>query len=405
MNPISKLLPVLKSKRIIALTSMVALIFSIGFIILETTKAELQFTHNGETETLITRANTVEGLLEELEIDVSEHDNLSHSMNAEIESDMHVVYKEAKEVTVAVDGEVASYYTTQDTVEQFLSDIELEVADHDVLNVDLTEKIVEQLAIELDRAVQVMVLDANEEDELWTTEGTVADLLEAQAIELNELDRVEPELDTLITKELIVSITRVEEVTDIIEEVVDYSTVRRNDSSIEQGQEEVITDGVDGLIEKQYRVTIENGEEVKRELISEQVKQESEQRVVAVGTKVIQQTVSRSSSASASSSSNTSSSSRTLSMEATAYNWDCGSCDGRGLTATGYDLKANPNGVVAVDPSVIPLGTRLYIEGYGYAVARDTGGAVTGNKIDLHMSSIGEARNFGRKTVTVEILD
>src|SRR5699024_10057659 len=128
-----------------------------------------------------------------------------------------------------------------------------------------------------------------------------------------------------------------------------------------------------------------NGEEVDRELISEEVKRESEQRVVAVGTKEIKQLVARggdtssqstptnsssnsssssssssssNSSSSSSSSSNSSSNSKSLTMTATAYNWDCSSCDGRGLTSTGYDLKANPDGVIAVDPSVIPLGTK-----------------------------------------------
>jgi len=96
---------------------------------------------------------------------------------------------------------------------------------------------------------------------------------------------------------------------------------------------------------------------------------------------------------------------KTITMEATAYNWDCATCDGRGLTATGYNLKANPDGVIAVDPRVIPLGTKVYVEGYGYAVARDTGGAIKGNRIDVHMRSISAARQFGRKTVKVTIIE
>ncbi len=92
-------------------------------------------------------------------------------------------------------------------------------------------------------------------------------------------------------------------------------------------------------------------------------------------------------------------------MHATAYNWDCPSCDGRGLTSTGYDLKANPNGVVAVDPSVIPLGTKVWVEGYGYAVARDTGGSIKGNRIDVHMPTQKQAMSFGSKRVKVKILE
>ena len=62
-------------------------------------------------------------------------------------------------------------------------------------------------------------------------------------------------------------------------------------------------------------------------------------------------------------------------------------------------------GLVAVDTRVIPFGTRLYIEGYGFAVADDTGGAIRGNKIDLAMDTLSEAYQFGRRTVVVHILE
>jgi len=63
------------------------------------------------------------------------------------------------------------------------------------------------------------------------------------------------------------------------------------------------------------------------------------------------------------------------------------------------------HGIVAVDPTVIPLGTRLYVEGYGFALAADTGSAIRGYKIDLFMEYIGDARQFGRRDVTVFILE
>lgn len=94
----------------------------------------------------------------------------------------------------------------------------------------------------------------------------------------------------------------------------------------------------------------------------------------------------------------------TFEMEATAYTAYCEGCSG--VTATGIDLRENPNQkVVAVDPSVIPLGSRVHVEGYGEAVAGDTGGAIQGHKVDLHMATKEEAINFGRQTVTVTALD
>ncbi|HEY4553567.1 MAG TPA: LysM peptidoglycan-binding domain-containing protein [Bacillaceae bacterium] len=93
-----------------------------------------------------------------------------------------------------------------------------------------------------------------------------------------------------------------------------------------------------------------------------------------------------------------------ITVTATAYTASCEGCSG--ITATGLNLKANPNlKVISVDPSVIPLGSKVYVEGYGYAVAGDTGGAIKGNKIDIFIPSKQDAINYGVKTVKVTILD
>ncbi|MCI6158693.1 MAG: 3D domain-containing protein [Selenomonadaceae bacterium] len=88
------------------------------------------------------------------------------------------------------------------------------------------------------------------------------------------------------------------------------------------------------------------------------------------------------------------------SMEATAYLPSDGG--GSGITATGLPAQ---RGVVAVDPNVIPLGSRVYIPGYGEAIAADTGGAIVGNRIDVCMESYGEAMEFGRREVEVYLLN
>ena len=88
-----------------------------------------------------------------------------------------------------------------------------------------------------------------------------------------------------------------------------------------------------------------------------------------------------------------------MAMEATAYLPTDG--NGAGITAMGIPAT---HGVAAVDPSVIPLGSRIYVPGYGEAIAADTGGAIYGYKIDLCMESYEEAMNFGRRTITVYVL-
>lgn len=90
---------------------------------------------------------------------------------------------------------------------------------------------------------------------------------------------------------------------------------------------------------------------------------------------------------------------RSIVMEATAYT--ANDPGNSGYTASGHRLQ---HGMVSVDPNVIPLGTKLYIEGYGYAVADDTGGAIVGNRIDLAMDTTSEAYDFGRRDVVVHVL-
>lgn len=91
---------------------------------------------------------------------------------------------------------------------------------------------------------------------------------------------------------------------------------------------------------------------------------------------------------------------KTLTMESTAYY-------GHGITASGLKPVRNPDGIstIAVDPDVIPLGTKVYVSGYGLAIAADTGGAIKGNIIDVFLNTHEECISWGRRQVTVQILE
>lgn len=91
-------------------------------------------------------------------------------------------------------------------------------------------------------------------------------------------------------------------------------------------------------------------------------------------------------------------------VNSTAYTAYCAGCSG--ITKTGINLRSNPHlKVIAVDPRVIPLGTKVYVEGYGYAIAGDTGSAIKGNKIDVFFPTKSQAYNWGRKKVKIKILN
>lgn len=95
---------------------------------------------------------------------------------------------------------------------------------------------------------------------------------------------------------------------------------------------------------------------------------------------------------------------KSINVVATAYTAYCNGCSG--ITSAGIDLRSNPNQkVIAVDPNIIPLGTKVYVPGYGVAIAGDTGGAIKGNRIDIFIPDLSKAYQFGRQTLTIKVLD
>ncbi|WP_391117793.1 3D domain-containing protein [Psychrobacillus sp. L3] len=93
-----------------------------------------------------------------------------------------------------------------------------------------------------------------------------------------------------------------------------------------------------------------------------------------------------------------------MTVIATAYTAYCNGCSG--TTAYGIDLRANPDQkVIAVDPRIIPLGTKVWVEGYGEAIAGDTGGAIKGNKIDVFIPSYDSAMQWGVKKVKIKVIN
>ncbi|TLS34933.1 peptidoglycan-binding protein [Pseudalkalibacillus caeni] len=136
-----------------------------------------------------------------------------------------------------------------------------------------------------------------------------------------------------------------------------------------------------------------NGKETKNVTVSAEPKAKTVSTTTN-STSTEKQTVSRSSAESG----------KEFNVEATAYTANCTGCSG--ITATGINLKSNPDAkVIAVDPDVIPLGSKVYVEGYGYAIAGDTGGAINGNRIDIFIPNKQDALDFGRRTVKVKVLN
>lgn len=376
------------------LISLVASAFLLVLLAFEGTKVTVHLNLDGDQSSIRTHSSTVGSVLAEAGIEVNEHDVVNYALNANIENNMKIEWRPAKKVFLSVNGKEEEVWTIEKTVNELIKTKNISVSEHDRIVPGLEQKITDNMAIAIDKAIPVTLTVAGKQENVWTTSTTVADFLRQQNIKLNKLDKVQPDLDKILTKDMAVNVVRVEKVTDVVEEPLEYATVTRKDPNLAAGSKKVIEPGQKGLVKKHYTVTLENGKEVSRELINTETVKESKDRIVAMGTKQLDVTVSRGKSEAA----------KEMYMVASAYTAYCNGCTG--VTSTGINLRNNPSAkVVAVDPDVIPLGTKIWVEGYGYAIAGDTGSAIKGERIDLFIADSKAAKKFGKKKVRVKILE
>lgn len=302
-----------------------------------------------------------------------------------------------KHITIIVDGEKEAFITYKGTVKDVLSEKGIEVDSKDKVQPGLDEKISSRDVIDIKRAVEVEMVVANKTIVIKTAEKTIKDMIEAESeglkaegIEFNEeLDEVTPSLDTEVSDNLIIQLVKVEITNEVDTEDINYETVVQKDENLDINTEDVRQAGKVGQKEITYKVIKKDGKEVSREVVQSKVIKEPVNEIIAQGTRRVF-------------------ASRDGNMEykdliyceSTAYAGDA-------ITATGSVPRYNPGGVstIAVDPRVIPLGSLVYVEGYGKAIASDTGGLIKGKIIDVFLNSEKECKSWGRKyNVPVYIL-
>lgn len=318
-----------------------------------------------------------------------------------------IFYAMSKQVSIIDESGAYQVNTFAATVEELFEECGVTLAEGDETSLPLTAAVDDRAKIEIARAKPVTLQNGDEVIETLTTAKTVAEFLEDVGVEVGG-GILSVAYDTPVTKGMQIGILRRWEDTVTVEEEIPFQTTNRPTANLGQGKTRVAVEGKNGLAEKTYRVLYEDGVEVGRELVATTQVQAPVNKVVEYG-KTTQIANVRGNVTSRSGSLRYR---QIITANASAYTAaSCGKAPGSpgyGITATG---RRAAYGTVAVDPSVIPLGTRLYIESsdgrfvYGEAVAADVGSAIRGAKVDLYFETLSECRNFGRRTVKVYVLE
>lgn len=296
-----------------------------------------------------------------------------------------------KTVIVNIDDSIETtttkYETTSMRVDSFIENHEIDyVYGQDIIDVEMYDGISDNMEINITKALQISVTADGKTETVTTLSATVEDLLKELEIKVGKDDIVEPALDQELKTGQHVYVRRVTtaEVTEDV--VVEHEQVSRVNYNMAIGKTEITQKGQNGLEKRKYLVTYIDGEESERELTDVQVIKEKQDKIISYGMGVF------------------SGIPKDLKYKKKISNVKAVSYYYEGNPVGSYGLPCK-YGTVAVDKNVIPLGSKLYIEGYGYAIANDVGTAIKGNVVDLYMEKYSQCIAWGARTVNVYVIE
>lgn len=292
----------------------------------------------------------------------------------------------SKNVTIIADGKSVNVSTIHSDPLDVLAQVKVELGPKDEYRLS-TAKVMDGCVITVYRAIPVQIMFKDKTEVVISGKPTVGELAASLGYGPGK-GRTALDPATKVTPMMQVQIVALSEQTVTRKVPMPPPVVREPDPNLERGLEEVVDEGEAGMKEATVKLRLEDGAEVGADAVAEKVLTPPKPQVVKVGTRDIIQT-----------SRGTVRFREVHVMEATAYLPTDGG--GHGITASGLQAR---HGVVAVDPRVIPLGTRVFVPGYGLALAADTGGAIIGNRIDLCIEEHDAAWRYGRRTVKVYVL-
>ena len=308
------------------------------------------------------------------------------------------------DVSIVVGEKQYEVSSARTTVADLLARSGISISDMDIVTPELDAYITSSQTVVVQKVRKVTVNAAGAVKNYLTTANTVGEFLEEKGYDINYHDIVSQPLDSKLESNNELTVVKVIKRIEKIEKSIPFNTKTIRDTSMSISDSTIQTAGVEGIDCETYEVLLYDGVEQNRTLLSTERTREPVDEVKIVGTRGGKVTEKG----------DNFSYSKVLTCNATAYDLSFQSCGkypgqpGYGITASGTHAQY---GTVAVDPRVIPLGTRMYIESadgsfvYGYCVAEDTGGAIKGNKVDLFFDTNSECMQFGRRNVKVYILN
>lgn len=314
-----------------------------------------------------------------------------------------------KEITILrtdkFSGTAESYTvkTRQENVYGLFDEKDIIVDDDEIMTFSMTDSLANGDTLEIKQGRMVTISADGVSENILTSQTNVADAIMEAGITIGENDWADPGFETQIKEGMEIALHRIDVREETVTEEFSGPVENRTDDNMYEDEKKVYkgTKGEETIV---YRVMYNGENEVYREEVSRYVTKEATATIITVGTKV------RPAVPTASRMGKTFTYSKKLTVKATAYDTSPEENGGYSKTALGLTPGF---GIVAVDPGIIPLGSKLYIEStddgkswsYGYCIAGDTGGAIKGNRVDLCYNSKSECIQFGRRDATVYVLE
>lgn len=289
---------------------------------------------------------------------------------------VRIAIQRAVPITIIDEGLPTTVLSTARSVGEALLEQKVPLYLGDQINPGPETPLTADLRVYIKRSKPVSILVDGREIRTRTLDSTVSDVLQEEGVTLRGKDYTDVSLDTEVTNDMTIRVTRVMEDWIVEAEPIAYQTVWKPDPNLELDQRRVDQPGAEGVKKRRIRITYADGVETARVQEEEWVEVPPTPRIIAYGTKIVLRDLQTPA--------GTIRYWRHLRVLATSYT---AATSGKspdhpayGITRLGWQAR---QGVIAVDPTVIRLRTKMYVPGYGFGTAADTGGAIKGRRIDL----------------------